>query len=91
MLGIYLITCRLILCGFSNRYFLVMLVSTLIAMGYPMIVSADICVGAVPYRYTENLRQDHREYVELAGKSFDLRTNAFDNLYGKVFFEEPQS
>lgn len=40
MLGIYLITCGLILCVFANSYFLVMLVSTLIAMGYPMIVSA---------------------------------------------------
>lgn len=47
----------------------------------------DICVGAVPYAYTDVLKEEHPEWVELAGDSFDLRTNAFEKLYGKVFFE----
>ncbi len=42
--------------------------------------------GAVPYKFTDKARQDHPEYVELMGKSCDLRTNALDNLYDKLFF-----
>lgn len=48
---------------------------------------SDICVRGVPYAYTETLKKDHPEYLELAGNSFDLRTNAFENLYDKIFFE----
>lgn len=47
---------------------------------------ADILTGAVPYRFSEMLRSEHPEYVELAGKSFDLRTNAFEKLNQKIFF-----
>ena len=50
----------------------------------------DICVRGVPYGYTDLLKIEHPEYVSLAGNSFDLRTNAFENLYGKIFFEEKQ-
>ncbi len=50
---------------------------------------SDICVGAVPYKYTNEFKDEHPEYVELAGESFDLRTNALDKLGNKVFFEKP--
>lgn len=48
----------------------------------------NICIGAVPYHYTDTLRTEHPEWAELAGESFDLRTNAFDKLSGKIYFEE---
>lgn len=48
---------------------------------------SDICIGAVPYHYTDELKKDHPEYVDLAGTSYDLRTNAFDKLGNKIFFE----
>ncbi len=48
---------------------------------------ADICVRGVPYGYTDVLRKEHPELVSLAGPSFDLRTNAFENLYNKLFFK----
>ncbi|MBR4396496.1 MAG: Eco57I restriction-modification methylase domain-containing protein, partial [Methanobrevibacter sp.] len=48
----------------------------------------DICIGAVPYRFTETLRIEHPEYVDLAGDSFDLRINTLDNLGNKIFFEK---
>ena len=49
---------------------------------------ADICLGGVPYAYTEKLKADHNEWISLMGDSFDLRTNAFEKLYGKVFLDE---
>ena len=52
---------------------------------------ADICLRGVPYGYTEILRKEHPELVHLAGGSFDLRTNAFENLYNKIFFDNPSS
>lgn len=51
----------------------------------------DICIGAVPYHYSNMLKKDHPEWVELAGESFDIRTNAFDKLANKIFFEEKPS
>lgn len=51
----------------------------------------DICVGAVPYRFTEALRNDYPEYAELAGESFDLRTNILDKMADKVFFQAAPS
>lgn len=48
---------------------------------------SDICIGAVPYHYTDELKKEHPEYVDLAGDSYDLRTNAFDKLGNKIFFE----
>lgn len=47
---------------------------------------SDICIGAVPYHYTEALKLDHPEWVELAGDSFDLRTNTLDKLASKIYF-----
>lgn len=52
---------------------------------------SDICVGAVPYHYTDVFKEEHPEWVELAGKSFDLRTNALDKLGEKIYFEEKPS
>lgn len=50
---------------------------------------SNICVGAVPYKYTQVLKEEHPEYVNLAGDSFDLRTNTLDNLNNKIFFQTP--
>ena len=49
---------------------------------------ADICIGAVPYHYTDCLKNEHPEWVELAGKSFDLRTNTLDKLGEKIYFKD---
>lgn len=47
---------------------------------------SGMVTGAVPYKFTDKAKQDHPEYVELMGKSCDLRTNVLDNLYDKLFF-----
>ena len=47
---------------------------------------SGMVTGAVPYKFTDKARKDHPEYVALMGKSCDLRTNALDNLYDKLFF-----
>jgi type II restriction enzyme len=49
-------------------------------------VLSGMVTGAVPYKFTGKAKQDHPEYVELMGKSCDLRTNVLDNLYDKLFF-----
>lgn len=48
---------------------------------------SQICVGAVPYRFADKLKEEKPEAVALAGDSFDLRTNVLDKLAGKVFFD----
>ena len=45
-----------------------------------------IMVGAVPYKFSETFRKERPELVSKAGSSFDLRTNAIDNLYETAFF-----
>lgn len=50
---------------------------------------ADEVTGAVPYRFSEKLRQEKPELLSKVGKSFDLRTNVLDNLYNLLFFKEP--
>ena len=47
-----------------------------------------IMVGAVPYKFSEKFRKDRPELVSKAGTSFDLRTNAIDNLNETAFFVE---
>ncbi len=47
-----------------------------------------IMVGAVPYKFSETFRKDRPELVSKAGTSFDLRTNAIDNLNETAFFVE---
>ena len=47
---------------------------------------SDIITGAVPYGFSEIMKQDHPEWVELAGKSFDLRTNHSINCKEKCSF-----
>ena len=47
--------------------------------------------GAVPYKYSDTAISDHPEYAELMGKSNDLRTNALDKLYGKLFFKNREN
>ena len=48
-----------------------------------------LVTGAVPYRFTEVAKREHPEFVELMGKSSDVRTNALDRLNGKLFFSSP--
>ncbi len=47
-----------------------------------------IMVGAVPYKFSETFRTEKPELVSKAGASFDLRTNAIDNLIETAFFIE---
>lgn len=49
---------------------------------------ASLVTGAVPYKYSDEAKNQHPEYAEQMGKSFDLRTNAFDKLFGKLFFRD---
>ena len=49
---------------------------------------ASLVTGAVPYKYSDEVKSQHPEYAEQMGKSFDLRTNAFDKLFGKLFFRD---
>lgn len=48
----------------------------------------SIVTGAVPYRFTDALRNEHPEYVDELGANFDLRSNVLDKMYGKIFFED---
>lgn len=49
---------------------------------------STLCTGAVPYKYSNKLQENYPQYAELAGNSFDLRTNALDKMAGKLFFSE---
>lgn len=51
----------------------------------------NICVGAVPYSYSKKFKDEKKEYIQFAGESFDLRTNAFDKMYNKIFFKEKKN
>lgn len=46
----------------------------------------SIIVGAVPYKFSETFRKERPELVSKTGTSFDLRTNAIDNLVEAAFF-----
>ena len=48
----------------------------------------EIMVGAVPYKFSETFRKERPDLVLKAGTSFDLRTNAIDNLIETAFFLE---
>lgn len=52
---------------------------------------SDLVTGAVPYRYSDKAKKDHPELLKLMGKSYDLRTNALDNLYNKLFFPNKEA
>ena len=47
-----------------------------------------IVTGGVSYSYTSEFRKDFPDYVKLAGKSFDVRTNAFSKLDDVIYFSE---
>lgn len=51
---------------------------------------SSLVTGAVPYKYSDEAKRQHPEYVEQMGKSLDLRTNALDKLFGKLFFRDKQ-
>lgn len=44
-----------------------------------------IMVGAVPYKFSETFKKEQPSLVAKAGTSFDLRTNAIDNLINTAF------
>ena len=46
----------------------------------------EIMVGAVPYKFSDIFRKERPGLVSKTGTSFDLRTNAIDNLYNEAFF-----
>jgi len=48
----------------------------------------SIMIGAVPYKFSETFRKEKPELVSRTGTSFDLRTNAIDNLIETAFFME---
>ncbi len=48
-------------------------------------------VGAVPYQFADKLRIEHPELAELIPESFDLRTNVFEKLNNKIFFNNKGS
>ena len=52
---------------------------------------SGLVTGAVPYRYSDKAKKDHPELLKLMGKSYDLRTNALDNLYNKLFFPNKEA
>lgn len=47
---------------------------------------SSIITGAVPYRFSNAVREEHPELVDEIGRSFDLRTNVLDKLDGKLFY-----
>ena len=47
-----------------------------------------IMVGAVPYKFSETFKKEQPNLVAKAGTSFDLRTNAIDNLINTAFYLE---
>lgn len=51
---------------------------------------AGSVTGAVPYKYSDEAKNQHPEYAEQMGKSLDLRTNSLDKLFGKLFFRDKQ-
>ena len=48
----------------------------------------NIIVGAVPYKFSKTFRKEKPDLVSKTGTSFDLRTNAIDNLIEAAFFIE---
>lgn len=52
---------------------------------------STVITGAVPYRFTNEVKKEVPEAVKLAGKSFDVRTNALDKLNDVLFFDERKS
>lgn len=49
---------------------------------------SNIIIGAVPYHFTNIVRDRYPEYTEIIGSSFDLRTNILDKLDKLLFFED---
>lgn len=52
---------------------------------------ADIMTGAVPYHFSQILKEEHGELLGVIGESFDLRTNIIDKLINVLFFENRPS
>lgn len=52
---------------------------------------STIITGAVPYKFTELVREEVPEAEKLAGKSFDIRSNALDKLDDILFFDTKPS
>lgn len=53
---------------------------------------SSITSSGVPYKFSSIIKKDEREYLPLISDTFDLRTNVFDILADKLFFEhKPES
>lgn len=52
---------------------------------------STVITGAVPYKFTDVVRKEVPNAVDLAGNSFDIRTNALDKLHDILFFDEKPS
>ena len=50
---------------------------------------SSIMIGAVPYKYSQQMSEDLPEAKKLAGKSYDVRTNALNNLQDIAYFDKP--
>lgn len=48
----------------------------------------NIITGAVPYHFSDKLKNERPELIQIIGKSFDLRTNVLDKLDKEIFFEK---
>ncbi|EFM25884.1 hypothetical protein HMPREF9225_0428 [Peptoniphilus duerdenii ATCC BAA-1640] len=48
----------------------------------------DIILKGVPYKFSKNIKKDYKNYKDIINKSFDLRTNIFDNLENIIFFKD---
>lgn len=50
-----------------------------------------ICIGAVPYKFSDKFMKERVDCQHLCGDSFDLRTNILDKLFDRIFFRDKVS
>lgn len=51
---------------------------------------SDYISKGVPYKFTDEIKRDYHDYTQMISKSFDLRTNVFDNLNNIIFFSSSE-
>ncbi|WP_105207750.1 Eco57I restriction-modification methylase domain-containing protein [Streptococcus suis] len=49
---------------------------------------SSLITNPLSHKFTEKLRETHPEVVELASKTFDLRSNVLDKLENVIFFDK---
>lgn len=52
---------------------------------------ASVVTGAVPYRFTDIVKQKAPDIAKNISRSFDLRSNILDKFYGTLFFDKALS